>query len=397
VTGEKLEFSYERNFHPVHLERRVAALDPPPEGWHADHVLFSSGQAGLATLLQSWLSMLRPGRDQPLRLGLFGAYFETKMLLRLLESSSLSWRSLETGGELLRAIASAELDVVLVESVRYNWELEPLDLKAMIEGWRQRRSAGLSLTIVDTTLSGPFFPIHKILAAVRTSAAPTVVVQYSSGLKLHQLGLELANVGLMSIFSPEDCGTTDAKKIGEYLRAMRTILGSGLTVDETSALEAPWFGEPESFRRHCASVFVNNAMMASALEGVDGIFGRIAHPSLAVLADQVPWAQAPFCVVHLKEDSLENHGLLLGVLAYETKRRGLTFQHGSSFGFRGHRYETIIPKLSDRKGLFKVAMGARGGPSRRGAIMLLRELAAYSNIASLRAAYPQITRVSMDP
>lgn len=396
VMGNPLEFSYERNFQPALLEARVAALHTPKEGWQADHVIFRSGQAGLITLLTSWLSMLRPTAETPLRLGMYGAYFETQMMLRLLQQPAFEWSQLRAAPEIESAVSTGGLDVLLLETVRYDWDLEPLDLDALLSGWKQRRGSGLSLTLLDTTLSGPFFPIDRVLETLRRAAAPEVVVAYSSGLKLHQMGLELSNVGLVSIFTPKGSEKVpEAVQIADYLRAMRTIHGSGLTVDETVALEAPWFGEPDSFWRHCTSVFINNALVASALDEKYGLFVRVAHPSLTHRGEQSAWAQAPFCVVHLKDDTLDAHGLLLGVLGYEARRRGLSFVHGSSFGFRGHRYETIIPKISEGRGLFKIAMGARSGPSRQGVLSLLREIGSYPDMASLRTAYPEVQPVSM--
>lgn len=221
-------------------------------------------------------------------------------------------------------------------------------------------------------------------------------MRYSSGLKLDQAGLELANVGILSLFVPEGApGMPPAPRLGHYLRKMRTILGSGLTLDEVAALEAPWFLDRKSFERHCRAVFVNNAMVSACLQGIKGIFSRIVHPSLADPQSPVPTVQAPFSVLHLREDSLDNHGFLLAVLAAEARRRGLCFDAGSSFGFRGHRYEVIIPRLADRKGLFKVAMGARGGPSRTGIVELMQELAACPDMQALRARYPKLRQVQL--
>lgn len=398
VMGDPVEFSYERNLQPTLLEDRLAYFHGSKDGWQSAHVVFRSGQAGLMTLLTSWLSMLRPPAEAPMRLGMYGAYFETQMMLRLLERPGFEWSRLDTASEISRAIESYGLDVLLLETVCYDWELEPLDINKLVSAWEKQRGRGLSMTIFDTTLSGPFFPLDPVLETLRQAEAQEVIVAYTSALKLHQMGLELSNVGLISIFTPKGSDTVpEAAQIADYIRAMRTIHGSTLTFDESVSLEAPWFLEPVSFRRHCKSVFVNNALAADALNGIDGLFERVAHPSLLHSAEQAIWAQAPFCVVHLKEDTLEAHGLLLGVLGYEAQRRGLSFVHGSSFGFRGHRYETIIPKMSEGRGLFKVAMGARSGPSRQGVLSLLQEIGSYPDMSSLRAAYPEVSPVSMEP
>ena len=394
--GEALEYSYERNLQPSPLEDRCGDYAPAPPGWTIDHVIFSSGQAALAALLQSWHSMVRPEPDDPLRLALFGSYFETQVLLGLLQNSSFHWQKLSGNHELQDTVARSGADIVLLESICYDWDLEPLDLAQFLAAWRRRRTDRPSIVIVDSTLSGAFFPFASVLKEFQESQPPALVVRLSSGLKLDQAGLELANVGILSLYVPVAVPSMPAApQIGHYLRKMRTILGSGLSFDELAALSVPWFLDYEYFERYCQAVFENNAMVSASIHGIEGIFSRVVYPSLGGTLREESWAEAPFCVLHLREDTLADHGLLLGVLASEVRRRDLCFQAGSSFGFRGHRYETIVPRVADRKGLFKVAMGARGGPSRAGIVELLQEVASCPDMSELRLRYPEAQSVSL--
>lgn len=391
--GSAVEYSYERNLQTDLLERRCFRYAPPPPGWSADHVLFSSGQAALACFLQSWFSMIRPEASDPLRLLMHGNYFETQVLLGLLRDPGFDWRLSADDRDLQQSVQQGEADLLLMEPVRYEWALTPIDLAGLARALRRREAGSAPVLMFDTTLCGPFFPLQSLLRALDGSAAPRLVVRMNSGLKLDQAGLEFANVGVLSLYTPESAPEREsAPVIGHYLRKMRTILGSGLSFDAMCMLEVPWFLDPEHLREHCRAVFVNNALFAQCLQGIEGLFARIAHPCLGALSDE-PWAQAPFTVLHLREDDLENHGLLLAVLTEESSRRGLSFHAGSSFGFRGHRYEAIIPRVADRRGLFKVAMGARKGPSRAGVVALLQEIAAIPDIAALRARYPDVRPV----
>ncbi len=97
----------------------------------------------------------------------------------------------------------------------------------------------------------------------------------------------------------------------------------------------------------------------------------------------------------MAEDSGENHDFLLAVITHEVRQRKLVFQKGASFGFRHHRCEIIQPSSYDypdgrSRGFFKVAMGARRGPSLDGIILLMQELAAFADFKALKLAYPQI-------
>lgn len=392
-SGSAVEYSYERNLQTELLERRCFRYAPSPPGWFADHVLFSSGQAALACFLQSWFSMIRPDASDPLRLLLHGNYFETQVLLGLLRHPGFDWRLSADDGDLRQSVQKGEVDLVLIEPVRYEWALTPIDLAGLAGALRRREAGSAPVLMFDTTLCGPFFPLQSLLRALDGSTAPSLVVRMNSALKLDQAGLEFANVGVLSLYTPMSAPEREAAPaIGHYLRKMRTILGSGLSFDAMCALEVPWFLDPEHLRNHSRAVLVNNALFAQSLHGIEGLFARIAHPSLSALSDE-PWAQAPFTVLHLHEDDLENYGLLLAVLTEESRRRGLSFHAGSSFGFRGHRYEAIIPRIADRRGLFKVAMGSRKGPSLAGVVALLREVAAIPNIPALRARYSDVRPV----
>lgn len=120
-------------------------------------MIFSSGQAALAGLLQSWLSMVRPEAADPLRLALFGSYFETRMLLGLLQNSGFHWERLRDNEALQETIRQTSADILLLEWVRYDWDLEPLDLAGMLAAWRQQKNRP-SVVVFDSTLSGAFFP-----------------------------------------------------------------------------------------------------------------------------------------------------------------------------------------------------------------------------------------------
>lgn len=67
--------------------------------------------------------------------------------------------------------------------------------------------------------------------------------------------------------------------------------------------------------------------------------------------------------------------------------------HGSSFGFRGTRYETIIPRAADAVGLFKVAVGSRSGPSLGALVDVMRHLSAFPSFAAMRRAMPSLKEV----
>jgi hypothetical protein len=380
--GSGLDHSYERNLSCGELEQRLAAYRVVPEGWRAAHVVFASGMSALATFYQAYLAMIRPHADRPLQLAKFGAYFETRLLFEILKSDVFRWRAVEAHG-LAATLRELSADVLHVEPVRYDWDLTPIDLRELRTALSAHR---LSAVVLDTTLTGDEFPVEALLEDA-TISPPGLVIQAVSGLKLHQLGLELANVGLLTVYvSEQRGGSLVAEQVADYLRRTRTIVGSAPSLGDTAVLDAPFFLDPALTRDYARRVFASNAALAASLAR-GGLWRRVVHPRED---GSEGWAQSPFIVFHLVEDSLENHGLLLSVLHHEAQARGLSFVMGSSFGFRTHRFECIVPNKAAGKGLFKVAMGARRGPSWSGVRDLLNEVGAYGSFEELQKAYPDV-------
>lgn len=379
-SGAEIEYGYERDLQPKHLERRCFAYAPAPNGWSSDHVIYASAQGGMNAILH-WA--IRNGfwnQHDAAEALVAGGYFETHDLFDLFARDGLKWRNAKTldASNLTRTPHS----LMLIEPVFFDEGINVFDMKAFHEHWASIDSAEPTLIVLDTTLSGPLFPIDEFLAPLAGPRAPTVI-QIRSGLKLDQAGLELADCGIISIFS-DAASEFPARDIGRDLRKIRTITGAGLTFDEISALEAPWFLDPHYFRRYSNAVFSNNAMLADALKPRRGLlFERILHPRYA--QSDAPWAQAPFLTLHLHDGIAEHYRFLEKVIAFEAQRRGLLFETGGSFGFRGHRYEAVMP---DRASPFlRVAMGARHGFSAMGAISLMRDLAAFESIGQLGVRY----------
>jgi hypothetical protein len=132
-------YGYERSLEESPLDVRLPAYRPVPAGWLARHLLFSSGMAALSGIMQTVPAILGPRSTPPLR---------------------------------------------------------PFDVQCAA-----RRLAALEappLLVIDSTLVGPSLPMTRILDETR---ALPLIVQASSGLKLDQAGLELANVGIVSLYA----------------------------------------------------------------------------------------------------------------------------------------------------------------------------------------------------
>ncbi|PFW22302.1 hypothetical protein [Bacillus thuringiensis] len=385
----KIDFSYERNIEPVHLERKANLYREKHDEWECDHVFASSGMACISTFLQSFFGMSKPTQKQPLKLCTWGDYFETRVLLDLYKRDSIEIQNFKTQKEFEASIS--RFDLFFIEPVRYNWSLEVFNFVSFIDKLTKDTSKNLKVLIIDTTLNGNTLRVIELLEKLK--AIPNLIfVHIHSCLKLDQQGMEFSNCGLLSVYTvKENNQIPSAKNICSYIRKVRTLLGTGLTYEEISLLDNKFFLNRKGFSIYCNRVFKNNEDLAKSICN-KGIFNNIAYPSLISTES---WAKAPFVVFHLKEDTLENYGWLLSIVNYEAKRKKIPFVMGSSFGFRTHRFEVIIPNLKQGKGLFKVAMGVREGPTKEYVINLLMIISKYKNLEELKLAYPKVTPINL--
>jgi hypothetical protein len=333
-------FGYERDLQPETLEQRCAGFFPPPsEGWRQDHLIFSSGQAAMTCALIALGQRLAPGR--PLRLAHRGAYFETRSLIGALPF-------------IAEATFMQTADIVIDEPICCDGQFHQIDTSKLL-------AASPKAVIFDTTLLGREDGLDHYLAALDPSTSP-VVCRVASTLKLLQGGFELANAGVLSIY------TRDPKDdLAVNLRRVRTLTGSGIHLVDAIALEAPWFLDAPQTDAYTGAIFDHNAALASALVEANKRFAPISHPSFAGGA-------APYCAFQLADVSSENYDALEHEIAAEAERRGLLIAHGGSFGFRAHRYEVVKPETGDPPFL-RVALGRRGGWSCESIIEMMAEIA----------------------
>jgi len=397
-------FPYDRWLKPTYLERRLNAERAAPQGWKAESVVFSSGMSAITTVMQHHHATgdsFWPSPRKGLALHWFGGYFELMRAMRLVCVGGFKGRLHAKQETLNQAVAQGRDDIVLIEPVAADIDLDVFDLDAFIAAWKQRDVERTCMVVVDTSLTGDAFPLHR-LCTDTGPRPPALVVHLSSGLKLDQEGLELSNVGLVTLYMPDDENNASLlNRVAESLRQARTTMGASLSEDEYAALSAPFFLSAPSLHRHAQAIFANNAKFAQALapfaktEG--GLWTKIIHPSLSAHKDKA-WAVSPFVNLRYAHDRQtfaeadkegEARDVLRAVLEFEADKRGLVFQSGSSFGFRGHRFEMGFVRGVKYDSL-RLAIGSRAGPSLDGVIQLFKDLAVYKDFAALREAYPGV-------
>lgn len=334
--GKEHKFGYERELCPIALERRCALFfEAPPAGIYCEHVLFSSGQAAMTACLLTSSSSANIAH--------LGGYFETPQLIALLRSSC-------------EKDVPERLHTLIAEPVWFDgahWG--KTDLTAVREREPDR-------VIIDATLSGLRHQIEPLLSALSPS---TEVFRLHSALKLFQHGLELADVGIVTVFNRSAGG---ARSLANALRGARALCGLGLRFAEIAALELPAFLNRDMTLDYQDAIFAHNARLAKVVEKSNRLFDDDIYPAVAANG-----ARAPYCTLRLRKPSDSAYERLEQRIQEGAAKEGILLECGGSFGFRGHRYEIVRPETAPT--FVRVALGRRPGASMEGAIKLFESIA----------------------
>jgi hypothetical protein len=395
----RLSYPYDRWVKPQDLEHRLKQHRPAPQGWLCEARVFSSGMSALTTVLQvlrAFGSDMWGVSKSPLSLHWFGGYFEITKALEVLCDARFQGRKHAQQKNLHDAIAQGKPDIILIEPVAANIDLDVFDMQAFVAAWKLRPENRPCIIVLDTSLVGDSFPVEAFCHQL-SDHPPRLVINIRSGLKLDQNGLELSNLGLMTLLTPNLEGHRERlSQLGNSLRIVRTTFGVNLSGDECAALSAPFVLDAQSLTNHSQAVFANNQRLGEALsqkiKPESGLFSQVIHPALGADKDK-SWAVAPYVNLRYRSDDHSDRALLRAVIENLAFRRKLTFLSGSSFGFRAHRFEMGFIR-GTKFSTLRIAMGARPGPSCDGVIALFEELADFQDMNALRAAYPAIAAKS---
>jgi hypothetical protein len=384
-----IDYGYERSAPSAVLDGRLVDGEPDITGWTASGVVCSSGMAALTVALHVAAYEFRSVHGRLPKVALLGDYFETTMLIELVSTSFASWSRCRSVAELVATRA----DVVVLEPVRYDWDLHTVDFIELSTAWAAQGAP--RTVIVDPSLTPGVWPKQQLLTTL-TGTDTATVIEARSALKLDQLGLELANAGAVVVHRND--ALTAAVSDPETLRNARAVLGAALPPRSAIALDNSFFLDPDWRRTHVALVARNNEAFARALSVHRGLFETVAHPANRPRGADTRDGSvrvAPFTVLRLEDDDLLGYRLLLGVIRTEADRRGVDLQFGASFGFRSHRHETIVPRKRDLRCLLKVALGARGGPAMDGVIELFRDLHALGSMDAVRRHFRGVRPIEL--
>ena len=381
-------YDYERFGVQEKIQRRIGRACQVPPAWNAEHFVFSNGMAACSAIYLAISKLARASYQATVNVTSWAGYFESLQLFSMFNAGDFKWSSL---GSLESDVSDlpSSINILHIEPLHFDGDLTTLSESDFVEFWARcssrRSESDLPWVVVfDTTPVANHFQLQRVLESIRSSP-PDLVINIQSGLKLHQQGLELANIGMASVFSPT--GLHDAEdKTGEFARDVnsaiteaRILIGAGLSLDAAIAIQAPFFTDVEKIESYSNAVFNNNRKLAQSISA-GRFFSRVVYPGLE---DSAAAASCPVVMLHLSEKEREAVQPLIHFIQQSTAQQKILFEQGLSFGFRSHRYEAFTLHADPDQPVLRIAMGARTGPSVDKIINLLQEIAYYESFRDL--------------
>lgn len=385
LENDTFDFPYDRWARPSQFENAYGETLEVSANWTDKHLFFGNAMSALTTLFLQCRNSFK--KKNLSILGCHG-YFEFNTLFQIICAQDITARLCASQESFDQALINGEGDIILIEPVYANKDLRVWDQDAFLDAWKKRANTAETVLLFDTTLLGDHFDLQAFLARL-APFPPALVIQVISALKLHQVGLELTNLGILSIFTPEHFKQKPfQERLPKNIRMARQTFGTGANFDAYYSIEFPFLKGNQFLKQHCQQVFSNNAFLAQSVKKTGRLLKTVVHPCLSSKKD-LPWAHAPYVIFRLKEGSALNKKFMRRLIQHAAKSRGLSLQSGSSFGFRNHRFEMGVDDKKDEAS-FRVAMGARHGPSVKGIIDLLNDITSHDSFLSLREAFPDI-------
>ncbi len=322
IWKKSTKFEYERALYPTLLEKKIkdSILFSPQI-----LVVFHSCMSAIDAILKVILALFTK-KDKIYIISL-AYYFETISLFKIFYNiKGIKLDILDKILDFYNLLENNSVaDVFFVEGMDVNLKEDSLDVKYINSIIRKRKSNKPVIIIIDTTLINSNFNVHEIFYKLNINLIIFVV---RSGLKLEQQGLELANIGIVEIY------TNDSKlpleKIKNILITARTLCGTSISQTEEKMLLSDLF--------FCSKTL---DYISKIEKNAERIYTAIRDTKRKELNLVCYKEHAPFLLLYLIESNLESCINFISRLRKYLNSRKTDVNIGTSFGFRHLRIEII--------------------------------------------------------
>ncbi|EOO64599.1 MULTISPECIES: hypothetical protein [Bacillus cereus group] len=376
----ELNYGYERCLSPKKLENRIHMK---VENWEGFSLLYSSAMAALTSLLNGIRKFYKKKNSIK---GIFlGSYFENYHLIDNFNSVNMNITKIVDTKQLKEKNYIHDLDFMIIEPVKYNLNLETINLEDLIEVLKYKPDDKILFLIFDTTLLSGVFEKEKFFKKI-SSIKNIFFIEIKSCLKLDQHGLEFSNSGLMSVYTNKNLISLMGK-LHEFFEGFRSIYGSGLSFNQVCLLDFNGFNQNTTYPN---AILKNNELFAKSINiKPNSIIEKVIHPSLDY-DNFDEYKMAPFLFLKIKNPNDFKCNLFIEIIKYELQKININIKVSNSFGFRQTRMQYIKTVEQKPNFVIKIAVGKIKGIMFYKLIEIINNLAEIENFNAFQNIYPSI-------
>lgn len=371
-SNREIVFGYERTIQVPDFEKELHKEDLNYTGFS---LIYSSAMSGYLSVITALSKIFK--KKGTTKAGFIGGYFESVFLTQDMSNNYFQVFHLADEKN-INKLNFTELDALIVEPVKYNFNLDKTDLKLIIKHIGENKSKEKVLfLILDTTLLGEAFPINDVLKLC-SSIENLIVINIRSCLKLHQEGFEFTNGGLISIYFDEKLKSIQ-DKLFTFMQSQRGILGTNLSLYEYCLIDNNFFKNSLTYTNQ---IHENTKHLYQNIKiPKDSIISEVIYPNKDGKTEDLH--KVPFIFIKLKTKNEEDYLNFIEYLRSKLNEYKLNIPLRNSFGFRNICLQFIKSVENNQKLVIKIAPGKLRGVKHFLLIEILNELAKYHHLEIL--------------
>lgn len=354
INSTNYTYDYERTIKYEYLEETYN-MDDFFDGFT---LLYSSGMSTLSSIL----SLILKFKDKVKCFSHIG-YFENKLLIEDLKNVI---SEVDIFDKQLLCIEN-DFDLLFIECVRSNFELDYIDIMKVLSSI-DNNSEKIKFIVFDISFLGNTFVPNDILKLFYEHKR-IIFIFYRSGIKLDQMGFEVLNLGILSLYFTKDLFFIKEKLLS-FMKDNRSRNGHCLSVMDIHLLE----DIQKINNKNYANVILDNTeYFVSKLKYSNNSFmDRIIYPDSVY--ENFKLYKTPYFFIKLKNASEEDYINLCKYIKYRFLTDGVDISFRTSFGFRNVSFEYVKIRNLKNSEVLKIAPGYMRGYSFYKFIDILNEI-----------------------
>ena len=354
INSTNYTYDYERTIKYDYLEE-IYNINDFFDGFT---LLYSSGMSTLSSILSLILKF-----NNKVKCFSHIGYFENMLLIEDLKNIISEVDIFE------KQLSSIEkdFDLLFIECVRSNFKLDYIDIMKILSNI-DNNSKKIKFIVFDISFLGNTFIPNDILKLFYEHKR-IIFIFYRSGIKLDQMGFEVLNLGILSLYFTKDLFFIKEKLLS-FMKDNRSRNGHCLSVMDTHLLKNI---QKINNKNYAKVILDNTKYFVSKLKYTNNSFiDRIIYPD--IVYENFKLYKTPYFFIKLKNASEEDYINVCKYIKYRFLIDGVDISFRTSFGFRNISFEYVKIRNVKNSEVLKIAPGYMRGYSFHKFIDILNEI-----------------------